>query len=62
MRKPVEVKLVADNYIGEFYRHQRNGKGWVKFHQIGNSGVAEDVANMLEELGHKVVREYIEEE
>jgi hypothetical protein len=62
MSKPVEVKLVADRYIGEFYKRGRNGHGWEKFHQIGNAGVAEDVASMLEKLGHKVEREWVEEE
>lgn len=62
MRRPVEVKLVADQYIGRFFKHERNGRGWAQVHQIGNSGVAEDVADMLEKLGHKVVREFVEED
>jgi hypothetical protein len=57
------VRLEVDEYIGIFKRYGRNGRGWKKFHQIGNAGVALDVAEMLRELGHDVeIEEYTVEE
>lgn len=56
-----ELKLVADNYVGVFYKRTKDGK-WRKFDTVGNSGVASSFASMLERLGHKVTYEWLEED
>ncbi len=54
MRRPsVQIQLRFDNYIGRFYRKDKNGR-WYKFHQIGNTNVAMDVAGLLIKLGCEV--------
>jgi len=48
-----DVQFRFDDYSGRFYRKDKNGQ-WYKFHQIGNAGVASDVAGLLIKLGHRV--------
>lgn len=54
-----KIKLVyLDNYVAQFYRQDRAGR-WRKFEFIGNCGVAAQIAEMLQRLGHTV--EIVEE-
>jgi hypothetical protein len=53
-----DVRLKVNEYVGVFDNRvygkvYRTGR-WRKFAQIGNAGVALDVAEMLRKLGHKV--------
>lgn len=48
-----DIQLRFNNYIGHFYRKDKNGR-WYKFHTIGNTGVAFDVAGLLMKMGHIV--------
>lgn len=60
MRQPShKVQLRCNRYVGRFYRMDKRGR-WYKFHQIGNVGVAMDVAGLLIKLGCAV--EFIDEE
>lgn len=56
--KTTKVQLHFNDYVGRFYRQDKNGH-WYKFHQIGNTGVAFDVADMLMKMGIDV--EFISE-
>jgi len=43
------LRLVVNEYIGVFSKQDKRGH-WRKFWQIGNAGVALDIANMLRRL------------
>jgi len=47
------IKLIVDEYIGRLYKQNKRG-AWRKFWQIGNAGIALDIADLLRKLGHKV--------
>ena len=47
------LKLEVNRYIGIFYKRNSRGQ-WRKFWQIGNAGVAENIAALLVKLGYKV--------
>jgi hypothetical protein len=57
-KKEEEIRLYFNNYIGKFYRKDKRGV-WYKFHTIGNTGIAMDVAGLLMKMGHTV--EFIQE-
>lgn len=48
-----KIELRFNEYIGHFYRADKRGR-MRKFFTMGNTGIAIDVAQMLEKLGHKV--------
>jgi len=60
MRGRPDVLLVINNYIGVFYKRDKNGH-WRKFHQIGNAEISLHVASLIRKLNIKVtIREVIE--
>jgi hypothetical protein len=58
----VYIKVVYRKYYAEFYH--RLGGGWQKdpFYTCGNAGIGEEFAGALEQLGHKVEAETIDED
>lgn len=52
-RWAVDVQAHITRYWGEFKKRDRRGR-WRKFGHIGNAGIAEDFANLLKKLNHRV--------
>jgi hypothetical protein len=49
----VRLQLTVDNYVGVFRRRDKAGR-WRKFWQVGNGGMALEIADLLKLLGHVV--------
>jgi hypothetical protein len=49
----MKVRLLLDEYCGRFQKKDSAGR-WYKFAQMGNAGVALDIAGILRKLGHDV--------